>query len=350
MFIYPPAYQIEEIQQLYIGRKKEGRIGLDIAPMVEADTGQVRWEQKDNYYGLQQMRGMDGAPTRVVSVGRQVFSYDPGVYGEYDSPSEMELTNRSQGVSSNVPIDISDLVFERMDMLMTRAFDRIEYNIWTTLINGTISIVIGDPVTGKQYGYTDTYVTQTVTGTSWGGSPSTATPIQNFQTVQQLGVGYSVDLGAGATAYMNGATAYNLLNNTNNNDFGGRRDMFGATLNNLNQVNDYFQAQNLAKIVVYDQGYYPTIGGNTTGAFTKFIPNGKVLIIGKRPGDVPVAQYKMTKCAPNGYRPGMYSFYKDFNQGINCAKEVGKGLEIHHGHNGGMAVMYPSAVVTLTVI
>jgi hypothetical protein len=326
----------------------EGRVGLEICPVENFNYGEVRWQQMDNYYGLQQLRGMDGAPTRVVRVGRNVYSYDPGIYGEYESVTEMELTKRAGSVSTNTPIPITDLVMECQRQLIQRRFDRLEYNVWTLLINGTISIVIGDPLTGTQIGYQDTYaIQQSNASTAWSNT-TTATPIKDMQVVQQLGVGYSVDLGAGATAYMNGYQAYNLLNNTNANDFGGRRDMYGATLNNLDQVNNYFRSQNLPQIKVYDDGYYATQGGNTTAQFTKFIPNGKVLIVGKRPGNVPVAKYLMTRNANNpDSAPGSYTKVINYMDGTQPGVQIGKGIEVHEGHNGGVAMYYPSAVVSL---
>lgn len=349
IFIYPDSFQLTEIQQLYMAKGREGRVGLDLCPDQPVNAGQVRWEQEDNYYGLQQLRGMDGAPNRVVSVGRNVYFYDPGVYGEYEDIKEMELTNRSAGVGINTPINVTDLVEQRMRMLVTRQFDRKEYNFWQVALNGTISITIGDPVTGTQVGYKDSYPIQTSTGTAPWATTATATPIKDMQVVQQLGVGYSVDLGAGADAWMNAQTMYNMLNNSNAADFAGRRDSFGATLNNIGQVQNYFQAQNLPRPRVYDGGYFPNLGGNTTGAFTRFIPTGKVLIVGKRPGNVPVAQYQITRNAYAGYQPAPYSFIKDFTTGMNCAKDVGKGIEVHMGHNGGVAVKYPSAMVVLSV-
>jgi hypothetical protein len=346
-YIYPTNFELSEIQQLYIGRMREGRIGIDLCPVENSDYAEVRWEQMDNYYGLQQLRGMDGSPTRVQRIGSQVFSYDPGIYGELTTVPEMELTKRAASASSTAPIDIGDLVRQCLNTLEVRRWERIEYNVWTLFITGVLNINVGDATTGTQVGVSDTYPIQTSSTTAWSNT-ATATPIHDMQTIQQAAVGYSMDLGGGAEAYMNGQQSYYLLNNTNASDFGGRKDMFGATLNNIPQVANYFQAQNLAKPHVYDQGYYATIGNNTTGAFTRFISTGKVLVVGARPGNVPVARYKMTRCAVNGGAPGSYSYVQNWLDGSMGVRELSRGIEVVSGHNGGIAMYYPSAIYTLS--
>jgi len=347
-FMYPTAAEMQEIEPLLITRGAEGRVGLQIMPVVEKDTPKVRWSQKDNYYGLQALRGLDGAPTRVARIGQKIFEYEPGVFGEFVDFTETELLTRAGSVDiPSTPINIDDLILEADDLLISREWDRIEWSIWTLLTTGTISIVLDGP-DGTQVGYYDTYPIQTYTATVPWATSATATPILNFQTVQQMGqaAGYSVDFGANAKAYMNQVTANRLLNNQNNSDLNGRRLANGSTFNNIPQINSFLIAQNLPQIVPYDQGYAPTLGSNK---IIKFIPDGVVVVVGQRPGGAAVGNYIKTRNVANGFRPGSYRKVIDRVNGNNAEQRVPPNLEVHRGHNGGPAIYYPSAVVVMNV-
>ena len=50
-----------------------------------------------------------------------------------------------------------------------------------------------------------------------------------------------------------------------------------------------------------------------------------------------------------GGAPGSYRYIKDFAQGINAPKETPPHIETHRGHNGGVTIEYPSAVVIMNV-
>lgn len=348
-YIYPVAAEYSTIEQLLISRGREGRVGLDIFPVETAETFKVRWSQLDNYYGLQAMRGLDGAPTRVVRVAPTLYEYEPGVFGEYVEISETELTLRAENLNlltQNIPV--GDIIMEADRLLIAREWDRIESSIWTLLVTGVLNILLDGP-TGIQTGYRDSYTTQTYSASVAWGTVATAVPIRDFQGVQQLGeaAGYSVDFGAGATAYANNATWNKMLNNTNASDFGGRRSMYGATLNNLPNMVGYLQAQNLPKCIGYDAGYQVTRGSQAS--FTKFIPNDKVIIVGKRVGGARVGAYKMVRNIVNGGRPGSYRRIRDTYTPQNAGLEIPPKLEVHRGHNGGPTMMFPSAVVVMSV-
>jgi hypothetical protein len=297
------------------------------------------------------MRGLDGAPTHVQRLGSNTYNYEPGVYGEYIDITETELTTRAGSIAiSAAPIPVGDLVMQAQMQLINREYDRMEASISTLLTTGQLTVKLDGP-DGLQRSYTDVYTTQTYTAAIPWSSYSTATPILNFQSVQQLGVGISVDLGAGAIAYMNTATANQLLNNTNTADFGGRRNQYGATYNNLENVNQFLLGQNLPKIQTDDRGYYPKLGetGGVSAGFVKFLPDGVVAVVGKRPGGARVGEYQLTRNMSNGGNPGSYQYIVDRINGVNGEKRTPANIEVHRGHNGGPALYYPSSVVIMTV-
>jgi hypothetical protein len=349
-FIYPTAAEIDTIESDLTARNEQGRLGLQLMPIVGRNTAKVRWKQRDNYHGLQALRGLDGAPTRVNRVGQKIYEYEPGVFGEFVDITETELTTRAGDVDIlSTPIDVSDITMEADEYLIQRELDRVESSIWTLLTTGTISIKLDGP-DGTQIGWQDTYPIQQYTATTPWSNNGGSTPITNFQAVQQLGqaAGHSVDLGGGAMACMNNVTANRLLNNSNAADLSGKRVNFGNSINSIPNVNQFLIAQNLPKIVTYDFGYFskPKAVG---GIYQKFIPDGVVVVVGARPGNVAIGNYIKTRNANVGFAAKSYRFVIDRMNGQNAERRVPPNMEVHRGHNGGPAIYYPSAIVVMYV-
>lgn len=354
--VYPSPAAFKTIEPDLIIRDRSDRLGLKIFPVVSSETHFVRWQQRDNYYGLMQMRGIDGQPPRVNRLGVNTFVYEPGVFGEHIVITERELLTRSVPNNPTVPIDVADLVLDADTQLINRLDTRMEACVWTLLTTGTLSIPLPGPTPGSVVVYNDTYTIQTYTAPIPWATSATAVPILNLQTIQQLSLGHGVSFGVGAVAYMNQATANLLLNNANAADFGGRRSQYGQTFNNIDMFNNYFAAQGLPTVVVYDQGYQraPLSGPITSASlqFVKFIPDHIVVVVGKRPGNSPVGEFQQTvqamnpMGAPSG---GEYRFVKNYANGTNAPVEVPPKLEVHRGFNGGPTIFYPSAIVVATV-
>lgn len=350
-YVYPTAAEFFEIGQDLISQGRAGRQGLDIAPTVTKNTFNVRWAQADNYHGLQQMRGLDGQAPKVQRIGSTTYTYEPGVYGEHTVITEQELLKRAIPGRPEIRIPVDDLVMADARLLTTRELDGMEARVWILLATGTISVPLGGP--NAPLSWSDTYTTQTYSPTVPWSTLSTATPIANLQTIQQLSVGHSALFGATSTLYMNQVTANRLINNTNSSDFGGKKDQYGATLNALPAFNNYFQGQNLPKVEINDRGYQllPISGPETTPTtqFKKFIPDGTAILVGKRPDNSNVLEFQQTINAMNpGFAAGPYQFIKDFSAGINAPKELPPRLEVHRGFNGGLTVLFPSAIVSIT--
>jgi Phage major capsid protein E len=333
-FVYPSAVVLQQINQELVPRLAANRAIFDIMPMREVDSHLLEWEQKDNYMGLQQIRGLNGQPSRVKQTGGKRYAMQPGIYGEFELIDEQQLTTRRQWGTLQGSIDVTDLVREKQDKLLQRRLDRIEQIGWTLLATGTFSVTDGASIL-----HTDTFTLQTYSaGVTWA-TAATATPLADLRAVQLKSRGYSVNFGAAANAYMNRSTANAMLNNTNNADIYGRRVTGLATANSLPQVNALLAADDLPQIIVYDDGYY-----NDAGVFTLFVPNNKVVIVGARKDNDPVAEYRFTRNANNaGFAPGPYM------KVVDDPDEVPRSLEVHDGHNGGPVLYHPAAIVVMTV-
>lgn len=335
-FLYPTSVELTTIAQDKMPRMIANRPIFDILPVRKVDTHTLRWEQKDNYVGLQQVRGLGGEPPRVKRIGSKTYQMDPGVYGEKSDIDEIELTTRRPFGQWDGQVSIEDLVMELQDQLLLRELDRIEQIGWTLLTTGTFSI--SGP--GGVVMHTDSFTLTTyAAGVAWGTS-ATATPLADFRAVKLLGRGKSVNFGTGAVAYMNQTTANQLLTNTNANDLAGRRTSGLASVASMADVQTLLAGEDLPRIVVYDEGYI-----DESNTFQLFIPNNKVVVVGQRPAGQTVGEYRMTRNASNpGMAPGSYTKVVD-----NGDEAVPRLITVHHGHNGGPVLYFPSAIVVMTV-
>ena len=335
-YIYPSNAELREVAQTKLPNLVKDRPAFDILPIVTKDVDILRWEQKDNYVGLQQVRGLNGRPGRVARIGAKVYTMTPGVYGEFTTVDELELTRRRPFGVFNGAISIDDLVMECQDQLLGRRLDRIEKIVWDLLTAGTFSVAGPDGVTM----HTDTFTLQTASAAVAWATFATATPLKDFRAVQLLSRGYSVSFGADAKAYMNRVTFNNLVANTNTADLAGRRTSGLQTVLTLGEINSVLAGEGLPQIVIFDGGYL-----DSSGTFQPFIPNSKVVVVGRRLDGAPIGNYVYTRNANNpGLEPGPYMKVVD-----NEEREVPRLIEVHDGHNGGPIIEFPSAVVILTV-
>lgn len=346
-YIFPTSEELQEIAQDKLPALLAQRPIFDFFPLRDVDDAVVAWEQLDRYTGLQQLRGINGAPQNVKKTAGKRFLMEPGVYGEYSLIDENELKRRRQYGTFNQPVNIEDLVMVEQDKLLQRRLDRIESILWTLATTGTFSIANGTGVV-----HTDAFNLQTFSATVTWATAATSTPLLDFRNVQLKARGHSVRFDSTATAVMNRKTMINLLGNTNNADLYGRRTAGLGTFNSPAQINELFAGDDLPKLVVWDQGYLTeddSAGTDTYDTvkmdFTPFIADNKVVVFGERPAGVPVGEYLMTRNANNpGLAPGAYM--KVIDRGVDT---VPRSIEVHDGHDGGPAIYYPSAIVVMSV-
>jgi hypothetical protein len=334
-YAYPTSAELTAIAQDFMGPMTKGP---DIDPIFgyfpvrDVDHHLLEWEQKDNYRGLQMVRGLNGEPGRVASIGGKRYIMAPGVYGEFMPIAEDELTRRRPWGEWTGHVNITDLVTEKSEQLVTREVARIRKMLWDLVTTGTFSVV---GPTGAIL-HTDSYTTQTAAaGVAWA-TVATAAPLKDFRAAALLSRGHSTSFGGRAVAYANQTTVNNLLGNTNAADIGGMRTLNGpfalADVNRINLGND------VPRIEVMDDGYF-----DDAGTFQLFIPDGKVVIFGTRPGDQPIGEYRHTRNANNpNMAPGPYDIVYE-------REEPPKEIRVHRGQNGGPIIWWPSAIIVLTV-
>src|SRR5688572_8477721 len=178
-FSFPTAAELRRVAQDKLPNLIAQRPIFDIMPIETSDSHILLWEQEDNYVGLQQIRGLNGAPGRVKKTGAKRFVMQPGVYGEYTTIDEQELTERRQWGTFDAPVSIDDLVMKEQDRLLGRRLDRVEKIGWDLLTAGTFSVAGPDGLTYQ----TDTYALQTASAAVPWATSATATPLADFRAV-----------------------------------------------------------------------------------------------------------------------------------------------------------------------
>ena len=334
-FTYPTSEELHEIEREKLIKRVQSNALSRFAGVREIDDHLVSWEQKGNVVGLQQARGLDGAPARVKRVGGNRFNMEPGVYGEYISLEESELTKRRQWGTFGTPINITDLVMEASDQLQQRFIDRWEYIVWSA-VSGTISVPGPNGVVLHQ----DTFPVQRATATvPWATAPSAA-PLQDLRSLFELARGKSTSLTFGADYWMTQKTFNNMIKNTNGADLYGKRMSGLSTPLSINDINIILAGENLGNIVIYEEGYF-----TDALVWTPFIPDNYVYVIGKRDSGAKVVTYQFTRNVNNSnMAPGQYT--KVIDKGED---QVPRVIEVHNGHNGGPAVEFPGSICILNV-
>ena len=336
-FLYPTNYQLRAIAREKEARLVENRLGFQLMPMRDVDAAMVEWEQWDNYTGLQNVRGINGEPTRVTRLGSKRYRMLPGYYGEFTRIDEKEMTERRAFGDPFRPVNITDLVMSAQDHLLSRRLDRIELIIWTLLSTGAFAIIDAQGVLQ----HTDTYPIQTFSAIVPWATSATATPLADLRAIQLLGRGKGAQFGSSAQAIMNRTTYNTLIANTNNTDLSRRFNTIATSVSSLEAINTVITAEGLPQLTIYDETYF-----DSAGATQLFIPNNKVVIIGTRPSGQTIGEYQLTRNVNTvpALRPGAYMRVFD-----NGEETVPRNIEVHDGHNGGPAIFFPSAVVVATV-
>lgn len=333
---YPTSAELRQVDQQLLPTLVYDDPIFDMFPMKESDADLLIWQQRDNYRGLMQVRGINGAPPVVKMVGANEYVMKPSVFGEFMPIDEAEITRRRAWGSFNQPIDISDIVRERQDLILNRQINRVRWILWTLLATGTFQVLDAKGVIVAADSYTPRVYTSAV---PWA-TALTATPLADFRAVKLFARGYSMNFGAGSRAYMNAQTILYLLGNTNPVDLYGRRTSGLATLNTLTLINQLIMGEGLPEIVEWDAGYF-----DENNNFQLFIPNNKVIIAAKRENNAALGEFRMTRNVNNpGSAPGAYS--KVIDEGMF---KVPRQIQVHRGFNGGPALFFPSAIITMNV-
>lgn len=345
-YTYPSSMELRLIEQEKIPDLVEDDPIFQEFPIEESQDTRLRWEQKDNYEGLQQVRGINGAPGLVKAVGSKSYDMEPGVYGEFAPIDEARLKTARELGDWSKPISLDSAVGDLQTHLLQRRIDRIRSIIWTLLTSGTFSVARAD----GQVLHTDTFPLKTFSASTPWTTTATSTPWKDLQSVVLKQRGQSASFQQGKL-YLNQKMFNSVLQNTNAADLGGRRGSGsggggGSTFNNLADINSLMSSQGLPTLEPYDHGYISDgKDGYTKGEFVPFIPDGKAVLVGKRTNGAKLGAYRMVRNVNNpNMEPGAYTRVIDRGE-----SQIPRTIEVHDGHDGGPVIFFPGSLVVLTI-
>lgn len=339
--VFPTATELSLIERSLLPVLTQDDEIFKMFPIVEKDSPLIEWEQKDSFRGLMSPRGINGSPESIKLLGSNRFQMKPGRYGNYIPINETDIELRRQVGTVNTPIPIDDLVIDAQEQLLNIRINRLRKILWDLVSTGTYSVPSG--LAGAIMA-TDTFPLQTSTAATAWATVASATPLADLRALKLKLRGYSTEFGKGSKMYANSLYVNYLLNNANSNDLAGKRRDMGATFNVLEDVNRVMTASDLPEIVEYDKGYY-----DDSGTFQTFIPNNKVVVVGKRTNNATVGEFHMTRNANNpNAEPGPYTMVVD-SLGDGNSQPVPRTIQVHDGFNGGPAIFYPQSIIILTV-
>ncbi|RYG70036.1 hypothetical protein EON80_08655 [bacterium] len=340
--IFPTPDELHEIEQEIAPRMLEGRVGLELLPIENDDNHIVQWEQKDNFGGMQQIRGLNGDPKAVgKSLGKK-FMFAPGVYGEFEPFDEMEITKRRKWGSRDQHVNMDDLTRDAQDKLLVRRYNRMEWIIWQVLLNGTF--LVPTPAENDVPGgaiYRASFAIQNfASGIGWD-NHANSTPLADLRAMALLSRGKGTNFGSVAKFYINQTTANHMLANTNPNDLGAYRKDNAIQMDSVGGVNTLLRLAGVPEVIVYDEGDF-----DEANQFGLYIPDLRAALIGRRNSGVPLGKYKCTRNANNdGFAPGPYTDVID-RGAPGPGRQIPRTVEVHDGHNGGPCLEFPGTVVS----
>jgi hypothetical protein len=335
-FLYPTRLELEAIDQILLPVLQNTNPIFREFPVREIDAVKVAWEQRNSYLGLMQARGQEAEYPTIRPVGYQRYEMVPGYYGESAWIYGKEIEERRGFGTINGPIDVRDLVTERLEQTATRQYNLMAYILWQLVATGYY-VTVGP--TGAIVVREKIVVQKRDAAVNWS-SASTATPLKDFRLLKLLHRGASVMFDGSAEAWMNTTTLNDMLANTNADDIGGRRADGLSTIQGLAQLNELVMKDNSPKIVEYDEGYL-----DASGNFQLFIPDNTVVVFGKRSNKAALGDFCLTRNADNNN--ASTPLVKVVEVGIRDNDPPPAKIGVYRGFNGGPRVFYPGAILVM---
>jgi hypothetical protein len=283
-------------------------------PLTYIDAAEVHYDQYTNLGGLMPTRALGTSPDVVPMPPLNVYKVQPGHYGLSALLEEEEMTVERQPNTINKPLEVPDRLGVMAMNCATLAVNRLYQTIGTFAVSGTIANrntagqIVHQMITPNFQVLTPTG--SGGTGPSWAGNPASATPISDliYWQTNLLDPGTSADFGVESALLCNPKTVATFWNTqqvqkTFVSDYGAsykRGEVSPPKIDGKNSVNELLTGSGLPKLQVYKGGYYATAAAALTQDPTQFtyaIPDNKLVWIGKRPDNQPVAAMKLTRHA-----------------------------------------------------
>lgn len=334
-FVYSVTSELRLAAKGLLDRRTADNPFLKRMPMRETQYAQVTWEREDSTFGLMQGRGYNNAAPQVPGLGSKRYTKMPGVYGEKMPIDEYELTVRAAPATYGIPQNIDDLIAKRNMQIMTRAYNRMIFHVVTLITTGRYVAKDAKGSVIDEDAFTPQIYTPQVLWSTLGSS----TPWADFQNIALLDLGFSVEFNNRALAVMNQKTFNYYRQNQNQTDIAGRKTKFGATYNNLGDLNQLHQDDGLPNIQIWNESYL-----DDNKAAQRYMPDGYMVVMGYRMDNSAIGEFLMTRNI-NNPNSGSQFYYQVIDKQEGQPRE----LAVDAGYNGGLAIYMPECIVVAKV-
>jgi hypothetical protein len=322
-------------------------IGSSILPMRSIGAQSLLYDEEQVTGGMTALHTMDSDPTLIKGDGWRRFQAEPYFFKEGFRLNESDLlTIRAQsgapfvqGVGNDAPRAGRSLVLSRLAKLDRRLETRLEWMRWQTLMGSLVLNQNG--VVASETWPVQTYAATDNGGVAWS-TVATADPVKDFNNVALL-YDYKGATYDGARAYMNLTTSRYLLQNTNLRNM-YKNDLHQRQLVSVAQITDLFTTFTGMTPVIYNEGYR-----DDAGAFQKFIPDGKVIVVGNPTIGDEMGFVMSVPSLHNGGidnpQPGKFVIVDD----QTGAGEPNPFYDAYEGQYCGPVLLHPEYIVLMTV-
>jgi hypothetical protein len=346
---FPTNAELDLVVQDYVAQT-ENFIGATILPETNSMHQKVRWDERDHDRGMTNAHVMGTDPKVDRRMGSVTREYEPIPFKETDLFKEDEILRSRELGTLNQTLDLSREIARTAKNRLDKTRIRMEWLRWQTLL-GSISI------NENGVKVNETFPVQPHDAAVAFSTVATAAPLKEFNAVK-LKFRKTGASAQGGKAYLNQTTANSILENQNANDLKGFQNAnFTQLPYSIEEANKILSVRGLPELVVYDEGYI-----DENDDLQLFIPDGKIIVVGKRPAGQTVGDWVST---PSLHRnvdgqpaPGYFSIVEVNGQsseivGAVSMSQLGQGknpkVEITGGIYGGTRLIYPKSVVVMDV-
>lgn len=330
----------ERAELIEIGKDVMDRLTLEGNPIFQhmpvktTNEDAIIFEQEYDTIGMQHARAVGGPSHRVQALDAKRIRVDPFACGDNALITEEDIKSRRQLGTFGTHANITDMVLKKQSQLIHREVARIMYTGWTMLAEGAVTNTAPD---GQQV-WTDTFPVNDYLITIPLSTYASATPIKDLRLMRNLQRGKGVKFDGTAVMYVNQDVANDFLNNRNPDDLWGIRQGGGNTVNGLKGINQVLAEENLPTMVIMDEGFK-----TNQSTEQQFIPYKRILVVGKRPDNEPLAEYRMT-FNPSTGSGGAHDFVID---SVDVGQPVPRWVKVERGHFGGPCLYRPGGFVRM---
>ena len=279
-FIPTPNLVVDVIALVAMKSVKEFCGINNVLPIQVVDEDNITIRTADTVKGMMRSRatsGLIGASESVFNPYGRDCTYHSGAFAEQETFTEGQLRMLAKpGDCMNKRWDATEYINQRAYHQFYRAITRIEATIWSTMFTGWYTnFDAHNNLLRRQY-----YPIRRLVASPFITDRKNSRPLSIFSSIaaniQDTDVSF---FGNDVEYWVNSVTMLAILENTNPEDLGRFNTGVCCSVLTVEAINAVFKSRGLGQFKICDMKYV-----NNLGVATKFIKDGRCLVIGSLAG------------------------------------------------------------------